>query len=210
MWVDPRVLITGTIISFRRDGAARSRYEVMSGHLTPNGDARGNDGWSLPSPAVFSKLDGLTVFLAPLLPAPQSGHEPSSEQRLATGGGNAPTPARPPGRRVGLEHGLDGGRDELRGLRVDDDVPAEQYAADDLPGMRGRVVQAGGDGAGLGHTPDCRKNGPGLVSGHAGFARLLRRSPAGARPVRGSAGDRVANPSIYNTRSTPGEISPDR
>src|SRR6266850_8611964 len=28
----------------------------------------------------------------------------------------------------GLGVGLDGGRDELRGLRVDDDVPAEQHA----------------------------------------------------------------------------------
>jgi hypothetical protein len=36
-----------------------------------------------------------------------------------------------------LERGLDGGRDELRGLRIDDDVPAEQHAADDLPGVRG-------------------------------------------------------------------------
>jgi hypothetical protein len=30
-----------------------------------------------------------------------------------------------------------------RGLRVDDDVPAEQNATDDLPGMRGRIVRAG-------------------------------------------------------------------
>src|SRR6266568_6733832 len=36
--------------------------------------------------------------------------------------------------RTGLERGLDGGGDELRGLRVDDDVPAEQHAADDLRG----------------------------------------------------------------------------
>ena len=34
------------------------------------------------------------------------------------------------------EHGLDGTGDELRGLRVDDDVPAEQNAADHLPGVR--------------------------------------------------------------------------
>jgi hypothetical protein len=56
-----------------------------------------------------------------------------------------------------LERGLDGGRDELRSLRVDDDVPAEQNAADDLPGVRGRVVRAYGGGGGtggigLGHT----------------------------------------------------------
>ena len=30
------VLITGTIISFRRDAAVRSRQEVTSGHLTPD------------------------------------------------------------------------------------------------------------------------------------------------------------------------------
>jgi hypothetical protein len=35
------------------------------------------------------------------------------------------------------------GGDESRGLLVDDDIPAEQHAADDLPGMRER---------GLGHT----------------------------------------------------------
>ena len=52
------------------------------------------------------------------------------QYRLAIGGGN--TRARRPGRRTGFERGLDGGRDELRGLRVDDDVPAEQHAADDL------------------------------------------------------------------------------
>jgi len=57
-------------------------------------------------------------------------------------------PARRPGRRARLERSLDGGSDELRGFRVDDDVPAEQNAADDLPGMRRRVVRADG---GLGH-----------------------------------------------------------
>ncbi len=58
-----------------------------------------------------------------------------------------------------LEHGLDGSGDELRGLRVDDDVPAEQNAADYLPGVPGRVVRAddGGRGTGsigFGHIPD--------------------------------------------------------
>jgi len=76
--------------------------------------------------------------------------EPSSEQRLAIGGANTSAPARRLGWRTGLERGLDGGDDELRGLRVDDDVPAEQNTADDLPGMRGRIVRA--DGGGLGHT----------------------------------------------------------
>jgi hypothetical protein len=40
--------------------------------------------------------------------------------------------------------GLDGNRDELRGLRVYDDVPVERHAADDLPGVRGRVARADG------------------------------------------------------------------
>jgi len=114
-----------------------------------------------------------------------------SEQRLAVGGGNTRAPARRPGGHTGLERRLDGDGDELRGLRVDDDVPAEQNAADDLPGVRERVVRA--DGGGLGHTRDCRRNGPGPVAGHAGFATPLRRSPGGALPVRGAAGDRVAN-----------------
>jgi hypothetical protein len=42
-----------------------------------------------------------------------------------------------------LERGLDGGGDELRGLGVDGDVPAEQHAADDLPGVPGRVLRLG-------------------------------------------------------------------
>jgi hypothetical protein len=79
------------------------------------------------------------------------GHEPLSEQRLGTGGGNARAPARRPGRRTDLERGLDAGGDELRGLRVDGDVPAEQYAADDLPDVRGYRRR-------LGHTRDCRRN----------------------------------------------------
>jgi hypothetical protein len=45
---------------------------------------------------------------------------------------------------AGLERGLDGGGGELRGLRVGGDVAAEQHAADDLPGVPGRVVRAGG------------------------------------------------------------------
>ena len=86
---------------------------------------------------------------------------PWSEQRLAIGG-NTRAPARCPGRRTGLERGLDGGGDELRGLRVDDDVPAEQHAADDLPGVPGRVLRADGDGAGpggIGHYCH-RRNSP--------------------------------------------------
>ena len=33
---------------------------------------------------------------------------------------------------TGLERGLDGGRDEMRGLRIDDDVPAALHASDDV------------------------------------------------------------------------------
>jgi hypothetical protein len=95
-----------------------------------------------------------------------SCHQNSGSQSAA----RTRRPRRRPGGRAGLERGLDGGGDELRGLRVDDDVPAEQNAADDLPGMRRRIVRADGDGAGLGHTPDCRRNGPDPVAGHAGFA----------------------------------------
>jgi hypothetical protein len=43
-----------------------------------------------------------------------------------------------------LERGLDGVGDKLRGLRVDSDVAAEQHAADDLPGVPGRILRAGG------------------------------------------------------------------
>ena len=70
-----------------------------------------------------------------------------------------------PGGGVCLERGLDGGRDELRGLRVDDDVPAEQHAADHLPGARRRAVRADDGGGGtcssrLGHNPDCKRTVP--------------------------------------------------
>jgi len=67
-----------------------------------------------------------------------------SEQRFAVGGGNTRASARRPGGRTGLERRLDGGSDELRGLRVDDDVPAEQHAADDLACVPGCVLQFGG------------------------------------------------------------------
>jgi hypothetical protein len=42
-----------------------------------------------------------------------------------------------------LEHRLDGVGDELCRLRVDSDIPAEQHAADDLPGVPGRVLRLG-------------------------------------------------------------------
>jgi len=91
-----------------------------------------------------------------------SGHEPLSRRRLAADAGNPRSPARPPGGLTGLERGLDGGRDELCCLRIDDDVPAQQHAADDLPGVRERAgrVDGGGGGTGgsrLGHNPDCKR-----------------------------------------------------
>ena len=91
-----------------------------------------------------------------------SGHEPLSGQRPAANAGNPRSPARPPGGLTGLERGLDGGRNELRGLRVDDDVPAEQHAADHLHGARRRAVRADDGGGGtcssrLGHNPDCKR-----------------------------------------------------
>ena len=39
-----------------------------------------------------------------------------------------------------MECCLDGGGDELRDPRVDDDVLAEQHAADYLPGVPGRIL----------------------------------------------------------------------
>ena len=134
--------------------------------------------------------------------SPRSGREPLSEQRLAIGCGNTSALARRPGRRTArLERGLDGGGDEPRGLRVDDDVPAEQNAADDLPGMRGRVVRA--DGGGLGHTRTVEEYGPGPVAGHAGFATPFTTITGRRPPGPGPAGDHVANRSIYNTDGRP-------
>jgi hypothetical protein len=73
---------------------------------------------------------------------PQHTLETMSEQ-LAVDGGNPRAPAWRPGGRTGLERGLDGGGAQQRGLGVDGDVPAEQYAADDLPGVAGRVLRVG-------------------------------------------------------------------
>jgi hypothetical protein len=64
-----------------------------------------------------------------------------SEQRLAAGRGNTPTPERRPGGRTDVERCLDGSGDELRGLGVDSDVPAEQHAADNLAHVPGRVLR---------------------------------------------------------------------
>ena len=79
-----------------------------------------------------------------------------------TPGTRGPRPGRAGGL-TGLERGLDGGRDELRCLRIDDDVPAQQHAADDLPCVRERAGRASGGGGGtggigLGHIRDCRRN----------------------------------------------------
>ena len=72
-------------------------------------------------------------------------------------------PRLPPGGLTGLERGLDGGREELRSLRIDDDVPAQRHTADDLPCVRERAGRASGGGGGtggigLGHIRDCRRN----------------------------------------------------
>jgi hypothetical protein len=67
-----------------------------------------------------------------------------SEQRFTADGRNARAPARRPGRPTGLERSLNGGGDELRGLGIDGDVAAEQHAADDLPGVAGRVLETAG------------------------------------------------------------------
>ena len=82
-----------------------------------------------------------------------------------------------------MERRLDRRGDELRGLRIDDDVPAEQHAADDLPGVRADGGGAGTGGiAGRGHTRDCRRNGLGPVIGHTEFATpiitITRAAPA--------------------------------
>jgi hypothetical protein len=90
-----------------------------------------------------------------------------------------------------LERGLDGSDHEPRGLRVDDDVPAEQNAADDLPGMRGRVMRA--DRGGLGHTRTVEETVLVQLPDTPNLQRLLRRSPGGACPARGPFGDPVAN-----------------
>jgi len=126
--------------------------------------------------------------------AGRGGPEPLSEQRLAIGRGNTPAPARRPGRRTRLERGLDGGGGEPRGLRVDDDVPAEQNAADDLPGMRGLVVRADGDG--LGHTRTVEETALVRLPDTPDLQHLLRRSPGGVCPLQGSFGDPVANRSL--------------
>ena len=61
---------------------------------------------------VLSRWQSLRCRGQPGCLAFQSGHEPLSEQRLASGRGNTPDPARRPGRRTRLERGLDGGGDE--------------------------------------------------------------------------------------------------
>ena len=54
-----------------------------------------------------------------------------------------------------MERGLQGVGDELRGVGVDDDVPGEQHAADDLPGVRGRTLRAAGGAEGTGGIGYC-------------------------------------------------------
>jgi hypothetical protein len=74
--------------------------------------------------------------------APGSPRLPGQNKGAQSAGGNTPASARRPGGRTGAERGLDGVGDELRGLGVDGDIPAKQHAADDLPGVPGRILQA--------------------------------------------------------------------
>lgn len=92
-----------------------------------------------------------------------------------------------PERRTGPERGLDGGRDKLRGLRVDD-VPAEQDAADHVPGLRGRAGRADGGGGDRWHRARSHPGPAGetVLAGcwTRGFAALYDDHLAARRPVR--------------------------
>ena len=134
---------------------------------------------------------------------PPAGDKPLSQHRLAGGRGTAPASARRPGKRTGSERGLDGDRDVPSGLGVDDDAPAEQNTADDLPGVGRRVARADGGGGGtgglgLGHTRDRRRSGSGRLLDtpdlQTPFTTIAGRRPPS--PVRRSAGDHVANRSL--------------
>ena len=59
-------------------------------------------------------------------------------------GGRRQAPPRRRGGRTGVQRRLDGVGDELRDLRVDGDVPAEQHPADD-PAQRARRRTPGSD-----------------------------------------------------------------
>ena len=85
------------------------------------------------------ELRGERAAAPGLLPRPIAGA--LSEQGFVAGRGN--TSARWPGGRTGVERGLDGGGDELGGLGVDGDVPAEQHAADDVASVPGSVLRIG-------------------------------------------------------------------
>jgi hypothetical protein len=80
-------------------------------------------------------MTGLSAVPAPV-PSQNSGSLPAAGPRGRRRGGREGA--------AGRWRGLDGVGDELRGLRVDDDVAAEQHAADDLPGVPGRVLRVGG------------------------------------------------------------------
>ena len=67
-----------------------------------------------------------------------------SEQWFGVAWRNTRAAPRWPGWRTCLEGRLDCGGDKLRGLGVDGNVAAEQHAADDLPGVPGRVLGAVG------------------------------------------------------------------
>jgi len=132
------------------------------------------------------------------------------EQRPGTGGGNTRAPGRCPGR----DNGLDGG--ELRGLRVDGDVPAEQHAARDLTGVPGRVLRAGGKrGCHPCHRGACRISaatfppGPGPGSCHGcpssqslTSGSVLARHSAGQAWTTSSGAGRLPSPPGTPARGT--------
>src|SRR6266700_1644260 len=130
-----------------------ARLASRSGKGHPPGDRPARHGtwlWPGRAPLGGGAVDRAAALvgvpLTNVSPAPNEASSPgrASEQRLAIGRRNARASARRPGGRTGLKRRLDGGGGELRGLRVDDDVPAEQHAADNLPGVPERVLRVGG------------------------------------------------------------------
>jgi hypothetical protein len=126
--------------------------------------------------------------------------------RFRTAARNRPREHVDPGAAAGKAH-PPGARprprgDEPRCLRIDNDVPAEQNATDNLPDMRGHIVRA--DGGELGRTRTVEETVRVRLPDTPDLQRLLRQPPGGARPVRAPADDHVVNRSIYNRRGTPG------
>ena len=157
------------------------------------------------------------VPLTDVSPAPD---EPGSRCRIRTAARSwreehTRPSARPPGGRTGLERHLDGGGHELRGFRVDDDVPGLLHpaAAACFPGpaagaglgrLAGRTVPARRDqpAAGLYRqpVPATLTTTPGH-SPHQGIQEAARRSGAHVPVVTGTrhrAGQRGADLSFVS------------